>query len=493
MALVYSLDTPRAAKQSGGALDASSPGSTVASFTADDSLDYLHDHLKEESHFVDLLLAAQEDLFDALRSQTEEARFHQSENVNLMNRLREEEERSRQAEALLMKERKTLSRKASSQEVIIESLHKERCTHLKVCQQKDAELCKLQNELKRAQDELSDVKAELATLKENEAIRKKDDGAPPRASATPCPEGVLSMPSKDAGGTARYGFAFDQGTRRSMEDGVLCVSSLDCPGGGRMELYGVVDGHGGQEAVEYITRCLAAKVTALSPPKKDENVVGDILREAMLSLDSELIDLAKARSASTSSGFSSGACAVIMAVEGSLLTVANCGDCRAVLCRKGSPVNDETLTTDHNASESRERARVESLGVEITSDGYIHGHVAVTRAFGDFAYESQTKCPGVICCPDLFQVTISDDVEFAILACDGVFEVMSAKEAVLEVRRALRQSGSPQAATQALIQFALQKNSTDNVSAVVVVFNAPEPAPERTAPRLFALKPRKAA
>eukprot|EP00928_Gymnodinium_smaydae_P002324 TRINITY_DN10829_c0_g1_i1.p1 TRINITY_DN10829_c0_g1~~TRINITY_DN10829_c0_g1_i1.p1 ORF type:complete len:284 (-),score=33.83 TRINITY_DN10829_c0_g1_i1:277-1128(-) len=276
------------------------------------------------------------------------------------------------------------------------------------------------------------------------------------------------MPSKDAGGTSRFGFAVDQGARRSMEDGVLCISNLDCPGKGCMELYAVVDGHGGQEAVDYITRCLAAKVTAVTPNTENENVVGDMLQDAMVSLDTELIDLARARSASTTSGYSSGACACVMAVEGSSLTIANCGDCRAVLCRRGSPVGIETLTTDHNSADCRERARVESLGVTVTSDGYVHGHVAVTRAFGDFSYQSQTKCPGVICCPDLFNVAITDDVEFAILACDGVFEVMTAKEAVMEVRRVLRQRKSPQAAAQALTQFALQKNSTDNVSAIVV-------------------------
>eukprot|EP00928_Gymnodinium_smaydae_P098566 TRINITY_DN9194_c0_g1_i1.p1 TRINITY_DN9194_c0_g1~~TRINITY_DN9194_c0_g1_i1.p1 ORF type:complete len:516 (+),score=97.90 TRINITY_DN9194_c0_g1_i1:43-1548(+) len=501
MALVCSLETTGASGQSGGAFEVSSPCSAAAPCTVDERLNHLQNHLKKESDFVNVLLAAQEDLLDELRCQAEDLRFFEAESNHFKNRLREEEKRAAKAEAMLITERKAWVRRASSQDAIIENLHKERCAHVSLCQQKDEELTTLQRQFRKVQEELSGVRAdlvartaELAKFLENEAPFKREDGAPPRPVASSLPDETPCMPSKDAGGTARYGFAVEQGQRRSMEDGVICVPKLEYPGAEEacIELYGVVDGHGGQGAVDFVTRCLASKMTELCSSAKDENSVGDVLQTAIASLDAELLDIAKTQDANTASGFSSGACACIMTVERSSFTIANCGDCRAVLCRKGSPVKIETITTDHHASDITERERLSSQGVDVTSDGYVHGHLAVTRAFGDFSYQSQMKCSGVICTPDLFQVAISDDVEFAVLACDGVFEVMSAQEAVLEVRRALRQKGSPQAAAQALTQYALQKNSTDNVSAVVVVFNAPEAAPERRAPKL-ALIPRKAA
>jgi serine/threonine protein phosphatase PrpC len=59
--------------------------------------------------------------------------------------------------------------------------------------------------------------------------------------------------------------------------------------------------------------------------------------------------------------------------------------------------------------------------------------------------------------------------EFLVLACDGVWDVMTAQQVVNFVRRRLMDTrGDPQQAAEDLCQKALDLNSIDNVSAVVV-------------------------
>ena len=60
--------------------------------------------------------------------------------------------------------------------------------------------------------------------------------------------------------------------------------------------------------------------------------------------------------------------------------------------------------------------------------------------------------------------------EFLVLACDGVWDVMTVHQVVWFVRRRLLEHGDVQQAAEELTQKALDLNSVDNVSAVVVCF-----------------------
>ncbi len=66
------------------------------------------------------------------------------------------------------------------------------------------------------------------------------------------------------------------------------------------------------------------------------------------------------------------------------------------------------------------------------------------------------------------KLTVTD--EFVVLACDGVWDVMSPEQVVHYVRRRLLEHGDPQQAAEELTQKALDLNSIDNVSAIVVRF-----------------------
>merc|ERR1719152_304493 len=108
----------------------------------------------------------------------------------------------------------------------------------------------------------------------------------------------------------------------------------------------------------------------------------------------------------------------------------------------------DQLTEDHSPNSEVERRRLDNLGVEVSSDGYLHGRICVSRAFGDWAWDVQDKCPGVICEPEVQVVPLTDETEFLLLACDGIFEKMSSKDAGQVVRRRLRATGSAQAAAE---------------------------------------------
>lgn len=73
--------------------------------------------------------------------------------------------------------------------------------------------------------------------------------------------------------------------------------------------------------------------------------------------------------------------------------------------------------------------------------------------------------------PELSERRLSRDDRFVILACDGVWDVLSDGRACEVVAEALARAerGGPQAAAAALCNEAYALGSEDNISAVVVV------------------------
>merc|ERR1712014_408728 len=89
---------------------------------------------------------------------------------------------------------------------------------------------------------------------------------------------------------------------------------------------------------------------------------------------------------------------------------------------------------------------------------------------------------GLICEPEVFTADVTEGTEFLLLACDGIFEKMTSKEAGQIVRRRLRSTGNPQSAAESLVEFATKQIVSDNLSVIVVVFKLP-PQEQRAAPR----------
>lgn len=159
------------------------------------------------------------------------------------------------------------------------------------------------------------------------------------------------------------------------------------------------------------------------------------------------------------------------------------GDCRAVLCRRGKALE---MSQDHRGPvHDAERRRVEESGGFI-DDGYLNGVLSVTRALGD--WDLKTPIGGVpsplIAEPEFRQVTLTEDDEFLIIGCDGIWDVMSSQHAVGVVRRGLRRHDDPERCARELVMEALRLKTVDNLTAIVVCFSAEYCEEERPRPRL---------
>ncbi|KAI9837315.1 MAG: hypothetical protein M1819_000389 [Sarea resinae] len=143
-----------------------------------------------------------------------------------------------------------------------------------------------------------------------------------------------------------------------------------------------------------------------------------------------------------------------------VLYTANVGDARIVLCRNGKALR---LSYDHKGSDENEGKRVANAGGLILNNR-VNGVLAVTRALGD-AYMKDL----VTGHPYTTETVVQPDIdEFLILACDGLWDVCSDQEAV----DLIRNTTDPQAASKQLVDHALSRFSTDNLSCMVVRFDS---------------------
>lgn len=143
-----------------------------------------------------------------------------------------------------------------------------------------------------------------------------------------------------------------------------------------------------------------------------------------------------------------------------VLYTANVGDARIVLCRNGKALR---LSYDHKGSDENEGRRITNAGGLILNNR-VNGVLAVTRALGDSYLKDLVTGH-----PYTTETVIQPDIdEFLILACDGLWDVCSDQEAVDLVRN----NPSPQAASKLLVDHALSRFSTDNLSVMVIRFDS---------------------
>lgn len=226
----------------------------------------------------------------------------------------------------------------------------------------------------------------------------------------------------DANGTMRYGAASVCGCRPTMEDAFACVPVLT-PG---TSLFAVFDGHGGAEVAETCKNEIAGcfrRSEALSKGRVEDSI-RDVIRE----LDSK--EYRK----------TAGATALIALITETTVFVANVGDCIAV----GSFRNGEVrqLSTVHHPQMPVESARINAAGGRVLRHKgevwRVDGVLAVSRAIGDFEFKNNPNLPPeaqkVVSTPDI-EVVPRSELEFIILACDGVWDNMSPVEAAKLVRK----------------------------------------------------------
>lgn len=262
------------------------------------------------------------------------------------------------------------------------------------------------------------------------------------------------------------GIAHDRGQRRTMEDAYsFIVDFANVRGQG---YFAIFDGHAGKHAAEWCGQNFHKKL--LGHLAEFNEPVPDILNRTFHAVDRELSEMA-------AQGATHSGCTAVTAflrledAEGKavsdpnapsprrVLYTANAGDARGVLCRGGKAVR---LTYDHKGSDKQEAKRIVDAGGFVLNNR-VNGVLAVTRSLGDSAMKEF-----VVGSPYTTETELSEEDEFVIFACDGLWDVADDQAAVDIVRKSA--PNSAQDAAKVLLDHALSSFSMDNVSVLVVRF-----------------------
>ena len=137
----------------------------------------------------------------------------------------------------------------------------------------------------------------------------------------------------------------------------------------------------------------------------------------------------------------------------------NIGDTKCILTH---PKGSRKLTYDDLVSDETENHRIIKEGGFI-KNGRVCGQLMISRAFGDW----QSKPYGVICTPHVTKIDINDDFKYVIMASDGVWDALDD----LDVYKLSLSAENSKSLCNDIIQEALDKDSTDNLSCFVIKLN----------------------
>jgi serine/threonine protein kinase len=298
------------------------------------------------------------------------------------------------------------------------------------------------------------------------------------------------------------------GLRDSMEDRHIIYKTND----GRI-VFGLFDGHRGAEAAQFLQDHTQQCLIAHGIDNNGSGSTGSMLQDALIDIDDAFrrqqdelwnekmnrmngsgnvrkrlypgstallgildIDTATISSSSNSnSNSSSSSSSTKKQKKIKTLTIANIGDGRAVLCRRGRAVR---LSRDHTADDEEERERiinataVSSSSSIVVSQRYGNWRVGsaglqVTRSVGDVDMKVERVLTAEA---EIHDVELDDEDDwFVIIATDGLWDVIDDQEAVRLMCDTVKQ---PSMCAQRLVTEAIARGSRDNVTAIVVVLRA---------------------
>merc|ERR1712045_385976 len=185
----------------------------------------------------------------------------------------------------------------------------------------------------------------------------------------------------------------------------------------------------------------------------------------------------------------SGTTAVCVLITEKYVLFSNCGDSRGVLSCKTGSGNDASAsspvlaTLDHKPSNPPERERIQNAGGSVMIQR-VNGSLAVSRALGDFEYKNvEGKGPTeqlVSPEPEFYVKTREEDLDqFLVLACDGVWDVMSNDDICNFITHRMKVHDNLETICNEVIDTCLYKGSRDNMSIIIIAFpSCPKVDPE---------------
>ena len=234
------------------------------------------------------------------------------------------------------------------------------------------------------------------------------------------------------GNGLRYALSSMQGWRVEMEDAHSAIVGLPC-GLKDWSFFAVFDGHAGAKVSAYCSDQLLQSITGneefvfpgdpeFAPPSVES--VQKAIKTGFLSIDDKLRKIPEMMCGDDKSG-STAVCTIVTPQN---VFFANCGDSRAVMSRAGGL---HFSTQDHKPFHPLEKERIHNAGGSVMIQR-VNGSLAVSRALGDFEYKNvvgKGPCEQLVSPePEIFVEDRSAQDEFIVLACDGIWDVMSNEE-----------------------------------------------------------------
>jgi len=243
-----------------------------------------------------------------------------------------------------------------------------------------------------------------------------------------------------------------------MEDRHITLIELT-PG---VFLSAVFDGHGGAKTAEFAANHTHQMIKESQFFEKSDYaracVEGFILTDRLISQKVEEC------SGST-------ACAIL--IDSDQIYCSNIGDSRAIASIGGHVC---PLSFDHKPNRRDELKRIESGGGWVEFNR-VNGALAMSRALGDFFFKQNIDSPLhkqiVTAIPDVI-ICKQKELEFLVLACDGVFDMMTNTEVIKFVRNKLAQKIHPKEICQRLLEVCIAEQPStslpgcDNVTVTII-------------------------
>jgi serine/threonine protein phosphatase PrpC len=229
-----------------------------------------------------------------------------------------------------------------------------------------------------------------------------------------------------------------------MEDCALSINNFNKES--YRHLFCIFDGHGGNVTAklcvkkypEIFRKCL------LESPLDYESA----LTKSFFLMDKEIEQLKVNEVGNT---------ATVVFINNKLLYCANVGDSSCALLGK----TNEFITVEHKCTNKNEMKRIEKEGGKIIDDR-LGGILAVSRGLGDF----DLKTKGLSCEPNIVKKLIDHNLNYCVLASDGVWDVLSPDEV-----SKLIQNKKLDDMAKTIVKTAMARGSEDNISCIVVELN----------------------
>lgn len=241
---------------------------------------------------------------------------------------------------------------------------------------------------------------------------------------------------------------------------------LAVPDDNEAAFFAVYDGHGGAKVSQYAGIHLHRTIATHS--LYAEGKIEEAIKQGFLALDERMKADEEMREDM------SGTTAVIVIIKDKKIYCGNVGDSRAVACVSGIA---QPLSFDHKPANENEARRIVAAGGWVEFNR-VNGNLALSRALGDFAFKkNEEKSPEeqiVTAYPDVTVRDLTYDHEFIVLACDGIWDVMSNQEVVDFCRDRLADGREPELICEELLSRCLAPDcqmgglGCDNMTVVLV-------------------------